>query len=217
MPAPDREPLGHAGGTTAPSGPSERLPPPLWDDGPADPGQEPGCAAGEYQGAALSAPDDDGPADTGRYRPGCLRCERTRCPVRRHDPGDPYWSQCWHDHDRADGHALGDHRDCLPGDAMPLPDVDPHGEHHDHEDGPDACRWAARWRDQAAALAAPPAIRPLAVVALTEATGARMVGSHASYRTAGPHRTAVGKRPGDLGTGWAKARAVVVCEHGHLH
>jgi hypothetical protein len=127
------------------------------------------------------------------------------------------WSQCWHDHDRADAHALGRHHWCLPGDALPLPDDDPHGLLVDYGDDHDACRWAARWRATALALAETlPDDRPLGVVAL-EPGGPRPLSSHASYRTAGPARTRAGRRPGDDGYAESKARAVIVCALGHLH
>jgi hypothetical protein len=135
--------------------------------------------------------------------------------VRRHDHRDPLWRECWHDHDRADAHTLGRHHWCLPGDALPLPLDDPHGEHGDTGTGPDACRWAALWRAPVLALAGtlPPAL-PLGVVALDPARGPVPVSAHESYRTAGPTR--VGRRPGDETMAEAKSRAVVVCSLGHI-
>lgn len=150
--------------------------------------------------------------------PGCVRCPAVACPARRHERSDDQWRQCWHDHDRDDAHAMGRHHWCLPGDALPLTDDDPHGLAQDHHDGPDACRWAARWR--AAALALAPTLpheRPLGVVALDPERGPTPLSSHASYRTAGPARTRAGRRPGDDTMGAAKARCVVVCRLGHLH
>lgn len=146
----------------------------------------------------------------------CPRCAALLCPLRRH----PRLSDgCWHTFDRDNAHALGDHRDCLPGDALALGDDDPHGEEYDiGSDGSDACRWAARWRVGSAALAgAATADRPLVVVALDPITGPHPVALHASYRTAGPHRTRIGRRPTDALMGEAKARALVVCAFGHLH
>lgn len=67
------------------------------------------------------------------------------CPVRRHNRRDDLWRQCWHDLDRGFAHARSDHRWCLPGDALPLPDADPYGLDTDQGDDPDRCRWAARW------------------------------------------------------------------------
>lgn len=143
----------------------------------------------------------------------CVRCAGAACPLRRHDRRDEMWRQCWHEYDRDDAHALGRHHWCLPGDAVPLPDADPHGE-QDYDDKPDACRWAARWRGAVLALAPNlPEDRPLGVVAL----GPVPLSSHASYRTAGPARTRAGRRPGDATMGAAKARCVVVCKLGHLH
>ncbi|WP_158441272.1 hypothetical protein [Kribbella steppae] len=126
---------------------------------------------------------------------------------------------CWHGFDRDNAHALGDHRDCLPGDALALAEDDPHGEEYDTDsDGPDACRWAARWRTAAAALGdSTTADQPLAVVALDPATGPHLVALHANYGTAGPHRTRIGRRSGDALMSEAKARALVVCTWGHLH
>lgn len=149
---------------------------------------------------------------------GCVRCPAVACPLRRHNRSEPMWRECWHDQDREDGHALGRHHWCLPGDALPLPDEDPYGEQEDYGDSPDACRWAARWRAGALALAPTlPEDRPLGVVALDPALGAVPMSSHASYRTAGPARTRAGRRPGDDGMGEAKGRAVVVCRLSHIH
>lgn len=122
------------------------------------------------------------------------------------------------DHDRDDAHAMGRHHWCLPGDAVPLPDDDPHGLAEVHHDVPDACQWAARWRAPARALSATlPEDRPLGVVALDTVRGATALSSHASYRTAGPARTRVGRIVTDQGMGEAKGRCVVVCRLGHLH
>lgn len=149
--------------------------------------------------------------------PGCVRCESVACPVRRHNRHDDTWAQCWHDFDRANEHALGDHRWCLPGDATGLPDADPYGDQLAYGDTADACRWAARWRAAALALVGTlPTGRPLGVVLLDPVTGPRPVSSHESYRTAGPARTRAGRRPGDMMAD-AKRRAVVVCPLGHVH
>lgn len=146
----------------------------------------------------------------------CPRCAALLCPLRRH-PGRS--DGCWHTFDRDNAHALGDHRDCLPGVALALGNDDPHGEEYDTgADSPDACRWAARWRADAVVLAAGTTPdQPLAVVALDSATGPRIMAMHTSYRTAGPHRTRTGRRPGDEIMAEAKSRAVVVCSLGHLH
>ena len=149
---------------------------------------------------------------------GCVRCAGVACSLRRHNRREALWRECWHDHDREDAHALGNHRWCLPGDATRLPDGDPHGEDADYSDGPDACRWAARWREAVLALA--PTLtegRPLGVVALDPVRGVVPMSTHESYRTAGPARTRAGKRPDDETMGAAKARALVLCRRGHLH
>jgi hypothetical protein len=171
----------------------------LWDDDSDD--ADPECSD------PFSDPQD-----------GCQRCLRVACPIRRHDRRDPMWGECWHAQDRAIGHAIGDHRDCLAGDAVPLPDSDPHGLNEPREDSADACQWAARWRAAALELAATlPEGRGLGVVLLDPARGAVPQSSHASYRTAGPARTRAGRRPGDSGYAASKSRAVVVCTVGHLH
>ncbi|SDO87245.1 hypothetical protein SAMN04489867_0812 [Pedococcus dokdonensis] len=88
----------------------------------------------------------------------------------------------------------------------------------DHDDHPDACRWAARWRAPVLALAATiPDDRPLGVVLLGPAHGLVRLSSHAQYRTAGPARSRAGRMPGDDSMSEAKARAAVVCRLGHIH
>ncbi|WP_460932436.1 hypothetical protein [Phycicoccus ginsengisoli] len=138
--------------------------------------------------------------------------------MRRHDRSDDQWRQCWHDLDREDAHALYRHHWCLPGDALPLPDDDPHGLYFDHDDAPDACRWVARWRTRLLTLAPTlPDDRPLGVVLLDPVGGLVRLSSHTSYRDAGPARTRAGRRPADDGMAEAKARAIVLCLLGHLH
>jgi hypothetical protein len=187
----------------------------LWeDDAPAPALPVPGGLPTAQGAAGGLLADHDAPEDAGRPRPGCPRCAARACVLRRHpDAGD-----CWHDHDRHLEHDLGDHRGCLPGDAAPLPEDDAHGEHGDYGDDADRCRWAARWRAAALALACrATAARPLLVVLLDAGTGARPLGAFARYQQAGPARTRAGRRPGDYGLGAAKQRACVVCAVGHLH
>jgi len=84
---------------------------------------------------------------------------------------------------------------------------------------PEMCEWAANNRDAVvnAGLGALGA-HGLAIVVLGDPLRA-VPHQGRSYRTAGPHRTALGKRPedGDDYYRVSKTRALIVCKEGHLH
>lgn len=167
-------------------------------------------------GSGLSGPDSSDPLRAPLA--GCMRCCAVACPIRRHDRYYDLWRQCWHDHDRDDAHALGRHHWCLPGDARPLPDDDPHALCADHHDTANACHWAGRWRAAALALAATlPGARPLGVVLLDPVRGPGPGPRIPGTRGPGPGPDPRRPRSSDETMAGAKARAVVVCRLAHIH